>query len=403
METHVITAHGLTLTSDTIADYNLDSAPEEIKLPPNMIVIANCYNRKTWISPKTSGVIWYFLMHEIHKQLDDITVSPSNQSKFLNLFSKYVTLLAAFSVVNENKMCAYINESPNIAFYFKEQAFRSGVFTPPMQVTVSQPTKGGSRRRSLKKMVGGSKGPEMLDKTKFANYLVDFDSSEEYTCMTPEELEAQGFTDEDTQQYEQCKRLFHDPVQSFTRPSYNARKENGFVYDVVAAPDKAHMVFDYQTMSSKVSKSSIFGKQYVTLEQLIEYHKETDKNFNNKFHVYIMNTCRTSKTKTNVEKRTQNFMQNNANTATLKHDIIGACELPVDDDIDFNLFKIGEYTHGNQEQMDTTCRVDHVISKKRIVEKVQQWYKSQNVAIGGSKHSSKVKKPQVRSKKSLTS
>jgi hypothetical protein len=383
METHVITAHGLTVTQDTINEFGLKPAPTNIKLPPNVIVIANCYNRKTWISPKTMGVIWFFLMHDIHKQL--LGLSPKDDA----LLTKYLTLLAAFSVVNENKMCAYIDQSPNIAFYFKEEAFRTGVYTSPMQLEMNKKNRlngGHSKQKRSKKLIGGSQEIVNITKTMFANYLIDFDSSHEYTCMTPEELKSQGLTEEDIEPYEQCKALFHDPIQSFTRPSYNARKENGYVYNVKS---ESPLVFDYQTMNKNAQ--GIFKGEYLTLEELIAYHAQIDPNYDKMFHVYVMNTCRTSKDKSNAEKNEQNFLANNVNVNVLSQDIITSCELPVDDDIDFNTFQIKNYQHGNQEDMDKTCRVDHNVSKKRMKDKVMIWLKKQSEQVGGKKQIQKTK------------
>lgn len=412
METHVITCHGLTLTKDTKKRGDFDpNLPEEIILPSNVVVIANCYNRKTWISPMTMGVVWFFILHGIHKKIAEVPVSKEGRKTFFDLVNKYVRLLSAFSVADENKMCAYVNSSPNLSLKFPEDKFRTGVHTPPLCVKLVQ--KGGKRvsKRRIATKYGGNAAnsqstghADCISKRKIGNYVRYYSVTEQYASATPEERE-EWYEPEETQVLEEMKGLFLDPIHPFTRPLYNkTTMSNSYQYIVERTHQPDVMLYDHQTMndeSNHLAMTLLKEHGYTTLDKLISYNREYDPHFDKKFHVYVMNTCRTSKDKSIAEVVEQNHLKNEANVLMLKSKILKACgvlDSEDPDEIDFNTMLYSGYPYGNQEDMDSTCRVGDEESKNRVIAKMIQWYDAQlqpsvstQVIVGGKNKTSKTK------------
>ena len=134
---HLISTHGAQCTT---CAWSPTPNKDVFKLPPNVVVVMNCYNTVINSSDVIDAKVWQLATDkDLMMKLKNIVNGESTTEQIMNTVTEYITALKTLLNGNsQNRYCMYFDECPNMNISKETRLFRSGLYTLPVTIQATQ-------------------------------------------------------------------------------------------------------------------------------------------------------------------------------------------------------------------------------------------------------------------------
>lgn len=143
---HLISTHGAQCTSCAWSPKK-----DVFKLPPNVVVVMNCYNTTINSNDVIDAKVWQLATNKnLMNALKDIVNASSTTNQIMDTVTTYISILNMLLNGNgRNKYCMYFDECPNMFIAKETKTFRSGIYSLPVSIIHETKAQQTQRKREL--------------------------------------------------------------------------------------------------------------------------------------------------------------------------------------------------------------------------------------------------------------